>query len=434
MDVVRYTVPPGTSSTVEVDMEPGAVCWVSPIGDDGPDHRLRAFADDDGVVRFAFRPGVPAEEPVVLAIDGAPGQRHVALRSAWEPNDAYPAPRRSVQAIDRGDSRIRAGVNPDDAVRMTRSEAFGRGLPLPPDRVAAPDSFRRWLRMVSTPMLVIEPRMVGIDEITHRRAPADVADRLAHAGPEILGISTSTQTTSNWSGYELLRHKIIQLESFPHEHMSPPFDWVAGTWFVPPVTAQNFTGVNLSACWVGLDGDVSPDLVQAGTEHDAFKFSISGVVDNEFSTYYAWTEILPAPMQAISNFVVSPGDEIYTEVSIGDAGTVPSLGGQFGRFLISNLTKSVTTNVLTPLGSTVVPGGEAVWIVERPTVNGTLPPLANYGAIIMLNPQARQTDGQQVSYLGNNIVDTMEDDGGTVLSTSASTSDNVLLFMWKATR
>ena len=151
------------------------------------------------------------------------------------------------------------------------------------------------------------------------------------------------------------------------------------------------------------------------------------------STYYAWTEILPAAAQAISNFVVSPGDEIYTEVSIGDAGTAPSLGGQFGRFLISNLTKSVTTNVLTPLGGTVVPGGEAVWIVERPTVNGTLPPLANYGAIIMLNPQARQTDGQQVSYLGNNIVNTMEDDGGTVLSTPASTSDSVMLFIWKAT-
>jgi len=430
-DVVRYTVPPGTLSTIEVDVEPGAVCWVSPVGDDDPDHRLRAFADDDGVIRFAFRSANPAEQLVVLAIDGAWGQRHVELRSAWEPNDTHPAPRRSVQPIDRGDSRVRAGVSPDDAVRMSRSEAFEQGLPLPPDRETAPDGFRRWLRMVSTPMLVIEPRLVGLDEITHQRTPADAAARLARTGPQIIGVSTSAQTTANWSGYELLRHKIFQLESLPHEIMSPPFDWVAGTWFVPSVTAQNFTGVNNSSCWVGLDGDVSPDLVQAGTEHDAFMLSIPGIVDNEFSTYYAWTEILPAPAQAISNFVVSPGDEIYVEVSIGNAGTPPSLGGQFGRFLVSNLTRSVTTNINTPLGGTVVPGGDAVWIVERPTVNGGLPPLANYGAIIMLNPQARQTDGQQVGYLGNNVVDTMNN-GATVLSTPVSLTATAMSFLWKA--
>jgi hypothetical protein len=226
-------------------MEPGAICWVHPAGDDDPSHRLRAFAGDDGVARFTVRPADPAEHPVTLAIDGAPGQRQVELRSAWEPNDPHPAPRRSVPAIDRGDSRIRAGVSPDDTVRMSRSEAFERGLPMPPDRAAAPDSFGRWLRMVQMPMLVIEPRLVGLDEITHRRAPLDSVTRVH---PEIIGVSTSAQTSQNWSGYELLRHKIFQLESLPHEHMSPPFDWVTGSWFVPSVTAQNFTGVNVSSC------------------------------------------------------------------------------------------------------------------------------------------------------------------------------------------
>lgn len=60
-DVLRHTVPPGTHSTIEVDMEPGSICWVHPVGDDDPGHRLRAFADDDGVARFTVRPADPAE-------------------------------------------------------------------------------------------------------------------------------------------------------------------------------------------------------------------------------------------------------------------------------------------------------------------------------------------------------------------------------------
>ena len=81
-DTVRYTVPPGTHSTIEVDMEPGAACWVSPAGDGDPGHRLRAFADDDGIARFTFRPAVPdgpAAEPAVVVVDGAPGRRYVEL-------------------------------------------------------------------------------------------------------------------------------------------------------------------------------------------------------------------------------------------------------------------------------------------------------------------------------------------------------------------
>jgi hypothetical protein len=431
-DVLRHTVPPGTYSTIEVDTEPGAVCWVHPAGDSDPGHRLRAFADDDGVARFNVRPTDPAEHPVTLEIDAASGQRHVELRFAWEPNDSHPAPRRSVPAIDRGDSRIRAGVSPDDAVRMSRSEAFERGLPLPPDREVAPDGFRRWLRMVSTPMTVIEPRLVGLDGITHQRSPA-AGDSVVQAPPVIIGVSTGAQALANWSGYELLRHKIFQLETLPHEIMSPPFDWVTGSWFVPPVTAQNFTGVNMSSCWVGLDGDKTTDLVQAGTAHDAFKLSIPGVTEVDTTTYHAWTQFLPMQQvgQAISNLAVTPGDEMYVEVSIGDAGAAPSLQGQFGRFLVSNLTKSVTATINTPVAGTAVPGSQAVWIVERPTLNGSLPPLAAYGAVVMTGAQARQTDGQQVTYLGNNLVDTMQN-GTKVLSTCASGGANVMIFIWKA--
>jgi hypothetical protein len=45
--------------------------------------------------------------------------------------------------------------------------------------------------------------------------------------------------------------------------------------------------------------------------------------------------------------------------------------------------------------------------------------------------KARQTDGQQVAYLGNNLVDTMQN-GDTVLSTCLSVNDTTMIFLWKA--
>src|SRR5260370_31119446 len=69
-----------------------------------------------------------------------------------------------------------------------------------------------------------------------------------------------------------------------------------------------------------------------------------------------------------------------------------------------NLTTGGYTFVNTPRAPTSVSGREAVWIMERPTVGGSLPDLANYGSAVMYNASGRRENSPRhqgyVPYLG----------------------------------
>jgi hypothetical protein len=195
--------------------------------------------------------------------------------------------------------------------------------------------------------------------------------------------------------------------------------------------------MRLWGLWVGLDGDGTTDLVQAGTEQDATNINL-GFLQLTLTSYYAWTEFLPQQPteQVISNFTINPGDEIFTEVSVGNADGGLSLTGAFGRFLIMNLTTGAYTFVNTPRAPTSVSGRVAVWIMERPTVGGSLPDLANYGSAVMYNASARRVNSPRhqgyVPYLGgNNKQDTMVN-GADTLSTVTAIDSSSMRFDWKA--
>src|SRR5207237_7700877 len=160
---------------------------------------------------------------------------------------------------------------------------------------------------------------------------------------------------------------------------SRPSRWVARARDVHAVTPAPGTQ-SCAALWVGLDGDGTTDLLQAGTEQDATNINL-GFLQLTLTSYYAWTEFLPQQPteEVISNFTINPGDEIFTEVSVGNADGGLSLTGAFGRFLIMNLTTGGYMFVNTPRAPTSVSGREAGWIMERPTVGGSLPDLANSG-------------------------------------------------------
>jgi hypothetical protein len=161
--------------------------------------------------------------------------------------------------------------------------------------------------------------------------------------------------------------------------------------------------------WVGLDGYGGlKDLVQAGTAGYGISYSLVEVGTGRpfgflnLEGYYAWTEFLPQQPteQRITNFQISPGDQIFTEVWIGDLGKAPSISGTFGQFLIMNLTTQQTARMNTPVSGTNVTGKQAVWIAERPTqffpATGIFGPsqglydLANYGSFVMYNAHARK--------------------------------------------
>jgi Peptidase A4 family len=133
---------------------------------------------------------------------------------------------------------------------------------------------------------------------------------------------------------------------------------------VPTVTGESKTQTN-SSTWVGIDGDGTTDLAQAGTEQDAF-----GTGNATVTTYRAWAELLPnQPTESVlTGISINPGDQVFTEVWIGPAGGGPSLTNPFFMIVcMENLTSpgSACFNY-TPVGGSIIGGSEAEWIIERP--------------------------------------------------------------------
>jgi hypothetical protein len=429
---IGHTVPPGVHVSLAVTAVPDAVCWVHPDGDDDPAHRLRVYADPVGVARFGVQADRGTDEPVGLVVDAlAEGRvtRHpVRLRFSHDVDQSMPPPPAvDVPRAGRG-ARQRPGLSLEQARALTPQRALDEGYPLPPDADAAPAAYERWLRLVGAPSVLIEPRVVASPDVSAGKAVRP------EAGP-------SLQSFNNWSGYELLRTLFLVWGSRGPVGFTigDPYDWVTGTWRVPAVTG-GLGPTTKSALWVGLDGDGVPDLVQAGTEQDTATLTLQFNVPLHLSSYYAWTEFLPqqGTEQVITSLAVRPGDEVFTEVWMGSAGGDLSLSGSFGRFVIMNLTTGHGVGVSTPRGSTIVPGREAVWIMERPTVGGVLPSLANYGSATMYYVSARRINsaGQQgyADYLtGSTQVDTMTDLTGTrILSTVTAIDSQSMRFDWKA--
>jgi hypothetical protein len=192
-----------------------------------------------------------------------------------------------------------------------------------------------------------------------------------------------------------------------------------------------------SALWVGLDGDGTTDLLQAGTEQQATRINL-GVIQFTLTNYYAWTGFLPQQPaeQVISNFSINPGDEIFTEVWVGTGDNGPSPSGASGRFFILNLSTGGLASLSTPRAPTSAGGREAVWIMERPAVGGSLRDLANYGSAVMYNASARKANSPRyqgyVPYLGGNNRQATMVNGDDTLSTVSAVDSTSMRFDWKA--
>jgi hypothetical protein len=237
-----------------------------------------------------------------------------------------------------------------------------------------------------------------------------------------------TEGSANWSGFELRGN-------------AGSYSWAEGLWTVPDVSSFGEVGVQTySSLWVGLDGDGTTDLVQAGTAQQsvAFEIPILGqLVPFDFASYWAWTEFLPQQptMQQVSSVPVAVGDEVFVYVVVGDGLLSPNLNGSDGIFWIQNDTTGLYTFVRTPRGTTNVVGSEAVWIMERPTIypNGipTYATLADYGAATLSAAYAG-TDTTNIAYGNGPEIQITMTNGPDVLSTVTPLSSTSMQFNWKA--
>ena len=291
------------------------------------------------------------------------------LRVSSKPNPEMPAPPRESPKPLQQDASFRPALSEEDMLHLSDEELLKRNYPPRPNPDKAPQAFKSWQRSVSVSMTFVKPQTVSRQDISHGFAKIV-------SGPTVTPIATTTAYTSpNWSGFEL--------------RGGSPYVWVNGDWIVPRLIKG---GAGSILFWVGLDGDGTPDLVQAGTGAEIHDINKGG---NPvwISSYYAWTEFLPQQpfIQQITNFPIQPGEEVVVDVYIADAGKPPDLAGYFGQFWINNLTTKLFTIVSTPRGSTAVSGSGAEWIMERISYPGGYGFFANYGSATMQGAYAEYT-------------------------------------------
>jgi hypothetical protein len=175
---------------------------------------------------------------------------------------------------------------------------------------------------------------------------------------------SNTLYSSNWSGYVDF--------SGATSYGSTSYYYLVNHMVIP--IAQQRPGVCTGGWaygseWNGIDGWGSPDVLQAGVEFDAY---CSGSTRSAY--YSAWYEWYPYGEVRISGFPVVPGDDIFVEVW-------HTSSTQGYAYLVN-----YDTNQAVEVGFTAYPGyplrgNSAEWVVEAPTVGGSLATMVDYTMI-----------------------------------------------------
>ena len=124
--------------------------------------------------------------------------------------------------------------------------------------------------------------------------------------------------------------------------------------------------MELSSLWPGIDGNGSGDVLQAGVEVDAYS---SGSYNSSF--YSAWIEWYPYAETRVSSPAINPGDVVFVEVW-----NISATQGY--AYFYNYSTQTGAEYYLAAPAGTKLKGNSIEWIVESPTVNGTLASGTNY--------------------------------------------------------
>jgi Peptidase A4 family len=242
-----------------------------------------------------------------------------------------------------------------DRLSASDVELEQNGYPPRPDIVSAPKAYAHWKKLVSVPRSgnpILQATTVYAGPAQHAAAGRTGSGGIVSA------------TTSNWSGYAV---------TAPSGTFAQNNSFIFAEWVVP-VAQQTFGachgGWDWSFQWDGFDGAFfSGDVLQAGTEADAY---CSGSTKASF--YSSWIEWYPFSETRVSVPAAQPGDLMGSEVWY-------TTSAPYGHAYLVNYTLQQSQSyAFNPPSGTNFVGDTAEWVVERPTVGGSLPDLTNYVA------------------------------------------------------
>jgi hypothetical protein len=166
--------------------------------------------------------------------------------------------------------------------------------------------------------------------------------------------ATPGWASSNWSGYAVTAG-------------ATPFTSVTGHWKVPSVSRTRTA--SFSAAWVGIDGFNNNSLIQTGTEQDYYNGAPHFAAWWTTSAQNFLEQVIPKP--------VSAGDLMTA--------TINGTGTSWTVTLADHSSSHPWTFTRGPIAYTG-PGASAEWIMEAPTVNGRVAPVARYSSPTAFDP------------------------------------------------
>jgi hypothetical protein len=263
-----------------------------------------------------------------ISIKGEQQMAKGKKRPSYPPSLEYPVDHAEYLKQVRTYSTPPAKFNP---LKATARELARYGFPRRPNSETELELTALFKKAYSRPIRPIRAK-IEIDQVllnAPRRRAVRVQDgRFAPAG---------------WGGV------IAQTSAFGFNPPEPAV-MVYGEWSVPTMQPDfdNPKTPMTVGFWVGLDGSLNNQVLQAGT---------AATVTGESIDYWAWFEWFPAPPVRISNFPISPGDLVTVLV----CAMQPMQG--FASML--NRTTGATTSVgfPAPPGFTSQ-GTTAEWIAE----------------------------------------------------------------------
>jgi len=215
------------------------------------------------------------------------------------------------------------------------------------------------LRYAAWKKMVMAKRVVP--EIRPTKTYAGPPKGLKIGGPVAGAI---TGTSDNWSAYVADGAN----GTFTANNSNVSADWLI-TRALGPCDNSHW---DYSSQWVGLDGWGSGDVLQAGTEADASCGSNPNGSGHGGANWYAWFEWYPFAQSQVG-LAVGPGDLMQVEVWY-------TTSSPHGHASILNVTSGQTAVVgFNPPSGTNYVGNSAEWVLERTSVNGSLPNLTRYG-------------------------------------------------------
>ncbi len=256
-----------------------------------------------------------------------------------------------------------------DPLTAAAGDLEKNGFPSFPDSAHHRERFKRVFGQLKNKFHYIQPTMRVNKEKVH--------------GPRAKRPTDGTETSTNWSG------------AVVYAPAGQSFSWVQGDWIVPNVDAPTENEWYYCASWIGIDGDGSGDVFQAGVECDVYR-SGSTITRN----IYPWWEWYPTPEVQITNLPMNPGDMVTMLLC-----SAQGAGSTKGTVFFTNRTTGASTSVaLTAPGTTKLVGNSAEWIVEAPTVGGAQSALADYGEVFFSVCEAVTNKSTTVNGgTGNNI-------------------------------